>query len=67
MDEIDKLMYYGAKPSIFEKANLLRNQMTFTEEILWDRIKGKKICGVRFRRQHPIDIFVVDFIVILHC
>ncbi len=61
MDEIDKLMYYGAKPPIFEKANLLRKRMTFAEQLLWERLKGKKICGVRFRRQHPIDIFIVDF------
>jgi very-short-patch-repair endonuclease len=61
MDELDKLMYYGASPSIFEKASLLRKNMTPTEQLLWERIKGKKICGVRFRRQHPIDIFIVDF------
>jgi very-short-patch-repair endonuclease len=28
---------------------------------LWERIKQKQICGVRFRRQHPIDFFIVDF------
>ncbi len=61
MEELDKLMYYGAKPPIFERANVLRNKMTPAEQLLWERIKGKKICGVRFRRQHPIDIFIVDF------
>jgi len=61
MEELDKLMYYGAKPSIFERANLLRNKMTPAEQLLWERLKGKQICGVRFRRQHPIDIFIVDF------
>jgi very-short-patch-repair endonuclease len=35
--------------------------MTRTEEILWERLRGKKICVLRFRRQHPIDIFIADF------
>ena len=61
MRENEKLMYYGAKPAIFEKAKELRNKMTPTEQILWEELKGKKVCGVRFRRQHPIDIFIVDF------
>ena len=25
------------------------------------KLKKKQICGLRFRRQHPIDIFIVDF------
>jgi len=61
MEELDKLMYYGVKPPIFERANVLRNKMTPAEQLLWERVKGKKICGVRFRRQHPNDIFIVDF------
>ncbi len=61
MEELDKLMYYGAKPLIFERANALRSKMTPAEQLLWEKIKGKQICGVRFRRQHPIDIFIVDF------
>jgi very-short-patch-repair endonuclease len=26
-----------------------------------EKLKGKQICGLRFRRQHPIDIFIADF------
>jgi len=29
--------------------------------LLWDKLKLKQICGVRFRRQHPIDFFIADF------
>jgi len=35
--------------------------MTNYEKLIWERLKGKQICGLRFRRQHPIDIFIVDF------
>jgi len=54
-------MFYNAKPHIFEKAKALRDNMTFSEELLWKRLKGKKVLGLRFRAQHPIDIFIADF------
>ncbi len=54
-------MFYGAKAHIFEKAKLLRNNMTEAETLLWEKLKGKKVLGLRFRPQHPIDIFIADF------
>ncbi|MCG6189797.1 endonuclease domain-containing protein [Maribellus maritimus] len=54
-------MFYNAKPHIFEKAKMLRKNMTRAEEILWEQLKGKKMLGLRFRPQHPIDIFITDF------
>lgn len=54
-------MYYGATASTFEKARQLRNKMTPEEKILWEKLKGKQICNVRFRRQHPLNVFIVDF------
>jgi len=54
-------MYFGAKPVTNETARLLRNNMTHHENLLWDKLNGKKICGVRFRRQHPIMFFIADF------
>ena len=54
-------MFYGAKPHIFEKAKMLRKNMTEAEEILWEQLRGKKLMGLRFRPQHPIDIFIADF------
>lgn len=61
MKEIDKAMYFNAKPLIFSWAKLLRDNMTKAEALLWERLKKKQIAGIRFRRQHPIDIFIVDF------
>ncbi|HOO98376.1 MAG TPA: endonuclease domain-containing protein [Bacteroidales bacterium] len=29
--------------------------------MLWERLKSKQVCNARFRRQHPIDFFIVDF------
>ena len=61
MKELDKNMYFRAKPSVMESAKLLRNNMTYHEKLLWEKLKGKQICGIRFRRQHPISLFIVDF------
>jgi very-short-patch-repair endonuclease len=60
-DELNKRMYYGATPVIFEMAFKLRRNMTPSEELLWNKLKGKQILGVRFRRQHPISTYIVDF------
>jgi len=35
--------------------------MTNCEIMLWEKLKGKQILGLRFRSQHPIDIFIADF------
>ena len=35
--------------------------MTEAEEILWGQLRGKKLLGLRFRPQHPVDIFIADF------
>ncbi len=61
MSEFDKPMYFGATASTFEKARQLRANITPEETILWERLKGKQICNVRFRRQHPINKYIVDF------
>ena len=53
-------MFYGAKPAIFENARLLRENMTQAEKVLWDRLSKNQL-GVRFKAQHPIDIFIADF------
>jgi very-short-patch-repair endonuclease len=54
-------MYFRATKSAMESARLLRNDMTYNEKLLWEKLKGKQIGGVRFRRQHPISFFIADF------
>ncbi|MEI6049735.1 MAG: DUF559 domain-containing protein [Bacteroidota bacterium] len=61
MEELDKTMYFKAKPDILEAARILRKNMTIPEKLLWEKLKGKQLCGLRFRRQHPIDMFIADF------
>jgi very-short-patch-repair endonuclease len=58
---IERNMFYGAGKNIFEKAHELRKKMTLPEKITWDELKNRRIFKVKFRRQHPIDIFIADF------
>ncbi len=42
-------------------ARELRNNLTEAENILWQELRNRKLDGFKFRRQHQIDIFIVDF------
>jgi len=35
--------------------------MTPQERKLWWFLRGKKLYGIKFRRQHPVDRFILDF------
>lgn len=53
-------MYKGAPAESFAKAKLLRENMTPAEKVLWEKLKDGQM-QFKFRRQHPIHIFIVDF------
>ena len=57
----DKSMWKGASPIIFSRAKHLRENMTDTEILLWEELKKKKLLGYKFRRQHPISNYILDF------
>ena len=42
-------------------ARELRRRMTPTETILWEALRGRRLGGLRFRRQQVVDGFIVDF------
>lgn len=39
----------------------LRRDSTYTEKLIWQRVRNSQIAGVRFKRQYGIDNFVLDF------
>ncbi len=47
-------------------ARKLRREDTKAEEILWNSLKSSQLDGLKFRRQVPIGIYVVDFLCIRH-
>ena len=48
-------------PLPHQRARTMRNPMTRSEYKLWSALRGKKVAGLRFRRQHPIGPFFADF------
>jgi len=53
-------MFFKASNLIFERAKALRNNPTHAETILWSYLRHKPF-GYKFRRQHPVSIYVADF------
>ncbi|MEA3350620.1 MAG: endonuclease domain-containing protein [Chloroflexota bacterium] len=48
-------------PKIMLRAVELRKEQTPAERKLWAHLRGKKFKGVKFRRQHAIGNYIVDF------
>ncbi|MEO8431188.1 MAG: DUF559 domain-containing protein [Acidobacteriota bacterium] len=46
------------------RARELREDSTDAERALWWRLRSRQLLGVKFRRQHPICLFVVDFVAV---
>jgi very-short-patch-repair endonuclease len=40
---------------------MLRSSMPKAEVVLWSKLKGKALDGHKFRRQHSVGRFVIDF------
>jgi imidazole glycerol-phosphate synthase subunit HisF len=53
-------MFYKADPLIFDKARELRKRLTPSEQTFWLRLK-EGLPEYKFRRQHPISIYVADY------
>ena len=51
-EAIAKLYQYGRE---------LRQESTEAEKLLWAELRNRKLNGLKFRRQHPLDKFIVDF------
>src|ERR1700739_4124085 len=53
-------MFLAASHLLFANARLLRRNMTHAELKLWSYLKDKPL-GFKFRRQHPLGIYIADF------
>jgi very-short-patch-repair endonuclease len=48
-------------PQVRQRARELRQPLTPAEERLWQTLRSRQIQGYKFRRQHPLGRFIVDF------
>ena len=51
----------GVSRPVQQAAQVLRLTMTPAEQQLWEAIRGQRLMGRRFRAQHPLGTFVLDF------
>ncbi len=45
-----------------ERARQLRTEMSQAETLLWSRLRAHRLAGLKFRRQHVIGRYIVDFV-----
>ncbi len=48
-------------PVLLQRAQELHKQQTPTEQILWECLRNRRFLNAKFRRQHNIGQFIVDF------
>ncbi|NJM68604.1 MAG: endonuclease domain-containing protein [Acaryochloris sp. RU_4_1] len=51
----------GTTPEIERAARHLRHRLTLAEATLWQALKNRQLGGLRWRCQHPMGRFIVDF------
>ena len=49
------------RPGLLKLARGMRQNLTTAERVLWSKLRGKQMLGIRFRRQAPLGYFIVDF------
>lgn len=59
-------LYETARKSSYHLINALKKERvkkpTEAEKILWEALRNKRLDGYKFRREHIIDEFIVDFV-----
>lgn len=48
-------------PQLLEFAKNMRSNATDAEHLMWQLLRAKRFMGLKFRRQHVISPYIVDF------
>lgn len=51
----------GERLQLIEFARRMRHKATDAEVLLWACLRNRRVNGCKFRRQHPIEPYVLDF------
>jgi very-short-patch-repair endonuclease len=60
-NSFNQRLHLDASGKLYQFARDLRKAQTLTEDILWQYLRGRKLDGLKFRRQHPLMEYVADF------
>jgi len=55
-----------SKAVLRSRAKAMRSEPTDAELALWRIVRGKRLAGFKFKRQVPIDRYIVDFVCFSH-
>jgi leucyl-tRNA synthetase len=50
------------KNTLYQRARSMRRAQTYAERIIWIELRKRRLAGFKFRRQHIIGPFIVDFV-----
>lgn len=53
--------YRYISPLLLQRSRELRQRQTPAEDVLWECLRARRLCGYKFRRQHNIGRFIADF------
>ncbi len=48
-------------PELIAHARAMREEPTPAETVLWEALRARRLGGLKFRRQHPINAYILDF------
>jgi very-short-patch-repair endonuclease len=54
-------LHRGASQYIHQNAKNLRQKLTEAEKKLWGFLRNRQLNGRKFRRQHPLSKYILDF------
>ncbi|HEY6436946.1 MAG TPA: endonuclease domain-containing protein [Ignavibacteriaceae bacterium] len=61
MEPFNENLHQHANGRLYEYGRILRQRQTEAEEKLWHLLRNRKLNGLKFRRQHPLDKYIADF------
>jgi very-short-patch-repair endonuclease len=54
------------REATIKRAQRLRRNPSATERLLWQRLRQRRLDGLKFRRQTPLGPYVLDFVCLRH-
>jgi len=58
--------HQSTKPILHKRARIMRSNQTDAEAVLWNALRGRRLMGMKFKRQVPIGNYIVDFLCAEH-
>ena len=54
-------LFFETSKTVLDFSKSLRKEQTPSEKLLWSNLRNRNLKGYKFRRQHAIKSYIVDF------